>query len=209
MYMLESNFWWYRVLHELVAFTISKHQKTSDLNLLDDGCGRGRHALYFTRHRMNVTACDLSEDGIEIARTLANKADLTIRFDRADFRLLPYNSGSMDCVIAYHIIYHSYGPGTQKALDEIKRVLRPGGEAFVTFLSVEGDSFKDPGYERVDAYTIRKTKGFETGIPHHYVDRERVLQLLQSWDIITLRHVEEIYGTSTSAHYFTLIRKPK
>ena len=42
MYNLETNFWWYKILHELVDFTISKNKKEGEIKILDAGCGTGR-----------------------------------------------------------------------------------------------------------------------------------------------------------------------
>ncbi len=42
MYTLESEFWWYKVLHDLVESTIRKNKKTGAISMFDAGCGTGK-----------------------------------------------------------------------------------------------------------------------------------------------------------------------
>lgn len=54
------------------------------LKLLDVGCGEGKDALFFARNGYDVTAFDLSENGIQKARDRATELGLEARFFTAD-----------------------------------------------------------------------------------------------------------------------------
>jgi SAM-dependent methyltransferase len=62
------------------------------LNILDVGCGTGRHAIELTKRGYHVTGIDLSDSQLERAREKAAKEGLTIDFRKQDARNLPFQS---------------------------------------------------------------------------------------------------------------------
>ena len=42
MYELETDYWWYKALHELVEFHVKKIAGAGELRILDAGCGTGK-----------------------------------------------------------------------------------------------------------------------------------------------------------------------
>jgi 2-polyprenyl-3-methyl-5-hydroxy-6-metoxy-1,4-benzoquinol methylase len=69
------------------------------LNILDIGCGTGRHAIELTkRGYKNIVGVDLSESQISRAQEKAHAEHLEIDFRIADARNLPFNS-EFDLVI--------------------------------------------------------------------------------------------------------------
>jgi 2-polyprenyl-3-methyl-5-hydroxy-6-metoxy-1,4-benzoquinol methylase len=60
------------------------------LNILDVGCGTGRHSIELTKRGYCVTGIDLSENQLAKARQKAEKNDLNITFIQADARNLPF-----------------------------------------------------------------------------------------------------------------------
>lgn len=126
---------------------------------------------------------------------------------RADMINLPYKDESFDAVLAFHAIYHQNDEGIEKVVNEIKRVLKPGGEAYITFNSKAGTYFKSEDVERISDNTIIKTQGHEAGIPHFYADKKQVENLLKDFKILEFFHKEEYYGNYIGAHYFVLAQK--
>ena len=97
--------------------------------VLEVGCGIGTDTINFARHGARVTAVDLSERSLEIARQRAAVLGVAdqITFVRADAERLsaiiplePY-----DLVYAFGVIHHSPRPDT--ILTELRRFLPPGG----------------------------------------------------------------------------------
>ena len=71
---------------------------------------------------------DFSEGMLEKAK---NKlANLPIKFEVADIDNLQYDDKSFDLIMAHHVIYHA--SDKQKALSEIKRVLKDDGIVSIT-----------------------------------------------------------------------------
>ena len=100
--------------------------------VLDIGCGPGRlPILIASRNRyLHVTGVDASPDMVKVARDLAAKkglANVEFKAGRADE--LPFGDGEFDLVISTLSFHHWKRP--EAALDEIHRVLRQGGEAWI------------------------------------------------------------------------------
>ncbi|HEX7364214.1 MAG TPA: class I SAM-dependent methyltransferase [Dehalococcoidia bacterium] len=100
--------------------------------LLNIGCAHGPDFIPF-KDRFELWGVDFSAQMLKLAQKYAAKYSLKVRLDLADAVSLPYADGSFDCAIAV-AIYHNIEGAEQrrKALSELKRVLKPGGEAFIT-----------------------------------------------------------------------------
>jgi tRNA (uracil-5-)-methyltransferase TRM9 len=69
---------------------------------------------------------------LRFAEKYAQKFGFNVELTLADVRRLPYPDDSFDRVIAVATYHHLMGGEHQAALAELRRVLKPGGEAFIT-----------------------------------------------------------------------------
>jgi ubiquinone/menaquinone biosynthesis C-methylase UbiE len=100
--------------------------------LLNAGCGHGPDFLPF-RQGFELYGMDISAGMLEMARKYAGKFDFKVKLAQADLGQLPYPDASFDYAIAVATYHHVKGkPARRQALQELARVLRPGGEAFIT-----------------------------------------------------------------------------
>ncbi len=175
--------------------------------LLDLGCGIGRHALLFASTGFEVSAIDASEEAVGMLRQKARDHRLLIDVRKGEMAKLPYENDSFDFVISFYVIYHGFRDDVVKALSEVSRVMKPGGEFFVTFNSADSESLGSAKGQKIDERTIIKTGGVEDGIPHYYVDRTTLEDLLGEFEIISLRSIRDYYGNKSSYHFYVLARK--
>ena len=99
----------------------------------DLGCGPGYLVLEMARQApgLHVTGIDLSEKMLADARQSAQQAGLG---ERVDFRLgnveeIPFPDQSLDLVVSTASLHHWADP--LKVLNEIARVLKPGGAFYI------------------------------------------------------------------------------
>ncbi|MFL5955667.1 MAG: class I SAM-dependent methyltransferase [Gaiellaceae bacterium] len=106
--------------------------------VLDLGCGFGRHAFEAYRRGADVVAVDRSAAELTQVESLfaamaaqgeAPSGSLA-RTVRADLLALPFADASFDVVIAAEVLEHI--PDDRRAVAEIARVVRPGGRVAVT-----------------------------------------------------------------------------
>lgn len=182
---------------------------------LDLGCGLGRHSLLFAANGFRVDSFDLSEVAIDgLKETCARSGVANIACATGDMAELPYPDGAFDCLLAYHVISHTDTRGIARIIGEIKRVLKGGGEFYLTLCSKKSWSYREAGYPKLDDNTVIKVEdGPENGIPHFYSDEESIAGLFKDFSLARVRHVQDILfgGTALkdSWHYFILGTKDR
>lgn len=126
---LRYNFrYWTRFRHELEELA-EKWQKGRLLNL---GCGHGPDFLPF-KSGFELYGVDFSSVMFELARKYAEKFDLTLNLVLADVSRLPFSDESFDWAISVATYHHLESrEARERAFTELRRVLKPGGEAFIT-----------------------------------------------------------------------------
>ena len=101
MYTLESDFWWYKVLHDLVELTIRKNKGPEPLTMFDAGCGTGKMMEIIGKYG-TISGIDYSADAIGFAkkRGLEN-------VEIGD--LNDYNAGKdiYDVIVCIDVLYHA------------------------------------------------------------------------------------------------------
>lgn len=117
----------YKVEPHIPGF--AEFERWRGCQVLEIGCGIGTDTMNFARCGALVTAVDLSEKSLEIARQRAAVFQLLdrVRFFRADTeRLGDYlPSGNYDLVYSFGVIHHT--PHPERALDEMRKFAKPGG----------------------------------------------------------------------------------
>ena len=92
--------------------------------VLDIACGAGYGSALLARRAARVTGADISPAAVDHARArYASVAN--VEFRQADCAALPFDDACFDAVVSFETIEHI---AAQDAfLDEVRRVLRPGG----------------------------------------------------------------------------------
>ena len=125
---------WYNFRHRSIFKTeleelASKWQKGKLINL---GCGHGPDFLPF-KDTFELHGVDFSIEMLKLATKYAGKYKFKVNLSQADIRQLPYPDNTFDCAISAATYHHVSGEEERlEAFIELKRVLKPGGEAFIT-----------------------------------------------------------------------------
>jgi ubiquinone/menaquinone biosynthesis C-methylase UbiE len=98
--------------------------------LLDVACGPGVVTAALAPEASSVTAFDATEEMLQRAKARCAKAGLSnVAFRSGDAENLPFGDAEFDGVVTRLAIHHFANP--QRALDQMFRVLRPGGAAVI------------------------------------------------------------------------------
>lgn len=97
--------------------------------VLEIGVGLGADHQRFAEAGAVLTGVDLTPHAIEMTRRRFKKFGLKSNLNVGDAENLNFPDNSFDIVYSWGVIHHS--PDTQKAVNEIFRVLKPGGRAKV------------------------------------------------------------------------------
>ena len=100
--------------------------------LLNIGCAHGPDFLPFTQS-FDLYGVDFSAEMLRFARKYSQKFNFAVNLSLADVSRLPYSDETFDWAISVATYHHLKGGEEQQAaLNELRRVLKPGGEAFIT-----------------------------------------------------------------------------
>ena len=127
--------------------------------MLDVGCGGG-----FTIRRLlkrskdaQVYGIDISEESVTKARQVnAEVLDKQVYVTQGSAEQLPYNDEMFDLVTAVETVY--FWPNLPDCLQEVRRVLKPGGKFAIMVEVVDSDSKWTSIVDGMTAYTPEQLK---------------------------------------------------
>jgi len=142
--------------------------------VLDWGCGYGQVSNLLHEAGLDVTAFDYRPDAAEGPRPMERYPHLSVWLSPESWRL-PFADESFDAVLSCGVLEHVAEP--DRSLDEIRRILRPGGTFYVyklpnrtsyleavarrTGLYYHGACEHDRLYDRRSAIGLLRRHGFQ------------------------------------------------
>jgi len=162
--------------------------------IYDLGCGAGRHLAYLQTQGFRVIGSDVAPNGLEVCQRQLTEAGLPADLVRADMTACPFADGTFDAGVSTNVLNHNPRALLQQAIDEVQRVLRPGGEFFLTVLST--DDWRCGSGEEVEPNSFILAEGPETGILHHFFDEADLRDWLRAFRILDVKRDR---GHSTSS----------
>jgi ubiquinone/menaquinone biosynthesis C-methylase UbiE len=115
----------YRLEPEIISF--GNFPDFKGLKTLEIGVGLGSDHQKLAEHGAILSGIDLTPRAINHTRRRFELMGLNSELQIADAENLPFGDNSFDAVYSWGVLHHS--PETQKAVDEVFRVLKPGGFA--------------------------------------------------------------------------------
>jgi ubiquinone/menaquinone biosynthesis C-methylase UbiE len=125
---------WYNFRHHSIFSTELKMlaERWQKGRLLNLGCAHGPDFLPFVND-FELYGVDFSSKMLNLAGRYAAKYNFRVKLSLADASHLPYRDNSFDRAVSVATYHHLKGGGErERAFKELWRVLKPGGEAFVT-----------------------------------------------------------------------------
>ena len=143
--------------------------ESADLKILDVGCGTGTLLAELAKSgAANLSGVDLAEGILSDARKKFFELNIEVDLRAADVEdRIPWEDNVFDIVTTTGALHHFYRPFD--ALDEIKRVLKPGGR-----LIVIDQSFLAPARQIINLYL----KIFSHDGDYHFYSNEQAKNLL-------------------------------
>ena len=156
-------------------------------DVLDLGCGDGRHLIHLAREGFAATGMDYSWWGIQRTKEWLDKEGLNADIACAEAAFLPYQANRFDAVITFQVIHHQRMVMVRQSFGEVKRVLRPGGFFYAVVPHFPPEDWKDGHYEEIEEHTFAPTEGFEQGIPHHFFTAEELTSELRGFEVLEVK----------------------
>jgi SAM-dependent methyltransferase len=203
---------------EPVARFVAAVAPSGDERALDVGCGPGLLAKAFAPQVREFVGADLTPAMVEKARAIAREAALpNARFQVADARTLPFESGSFDLALTRLAFHHM--PDVPGVVREMARVTRAGGKIGVFDMTTSEspdesaylnmvERLRDPSHARAlpisEAVHIIGVSGFDL----HRVDTTELELDVDDWIARAeqtpdeARRVRELLGDTVGTRRF-------
>ncbi|MFN8770115.1 MAG: bifunctional 2-polyprenyl-6-hydroxyphenol methylase/3-demethylubiquinol 3-O-methyltransferase UbiG [Neisseriaceae bacterium] len=137
-----SHEWWdidgkFKTLHHINPLRlqfIQKHIELSGKNVIDVGCGGGILSESLAHCKANVTAIDLAEQAIEVAKLHLYESGLNIDYQCINVEAVASNMPeSFDIVSCMEMLEHVIDP--EIIIANCAKLLKPGGYAFFSTIN--------------------------------------------------------------------------
>jgi ubiquinone/menaquinone biosynthesis C-methylase UbiE len=97
--------------------------------VLEIGVGIGCDTELLCRSGFDVFGIDLTDQAVEATKARLAHYGFKADIRQGDAEHLPFAENSFDAVFSFGVLHHT--PDTQKSIDEVYRVLKPGGVALI------------------------------------------------------------------------------
>lgn len=104
---------------------------------LDIGCGEGRHSVALAKRGFGTVGVDLEPRALARARAAADSAGAQPAFLQANVFALPFASNAFDVVMDYGCLHHVRRADTQRYLDQVVPLIKPGGYFLLSCFSTK------------------------------------------------------------------------
>jgi ubiquinone/menaquinone biosynthesis C-methylase UbiE len=176
-----------------VAVEIFKKYKC--INIMDLGCGTGRHTIFLAQNNFNVLASDISETGLNTIKTKANNLGIkNIKYMQSDMRNILLDENTLDGILCVWTTGHGKINDVEKNVNEIYRVLKPNGVVIIDYVSTE-DIHYGQG-EEIENNTFLNNMEGEENIPHHYSTKMEIEYLYKNFSKISIEPINYHYGNN-------------
>jgi ubiquinone/menaquinone biosynthesis C-methylase UbiE len=103
--------------------------------ILDAGCGNGAHSIRLAQRGFKVTAVDFSDEALKLCRESLkeHKLDSEVKVQKESLLALDFKDNTFDNVLCWGVLMHI--PEIQIALNELCRVIKPGGDLILCEVS--------------------------------------------------------------------------
>jgi len=163
-------------------------EKRRKLKILDFGSGTGRHIIYLAKEGFNVAGFDNSPESIKFTSEWLKHEGISLDIRDANMLNLPYGNESFDVFIDIGMIEHFNQKDRQKAIEEVRRILKPGGYLFLN-VKKQGDYLEKKSAPGTEENTYIINESFMQNIPCHFFSKEEMLNWLKAFQEINLNYV--------------------
>lgn len=98
--------------------------------ILEVGCGLGTDLAEFAKHGALANGVDLGQEQVDLTQLNFKLRNLPYEsLQAADAENLPFEDNTFDLVYSFGVLHHT--PNTEKAIAEVRRILKPDGQAII------------------------------------------------------------------------------
>jgi tellurite methyltransferase len=169
-------------------------------DVLDLGCGIGRHAIYLALKGFNVTAVDSSAQALDVLKRGLSGKGLRVNIIQGSYFQDIFTANSFDFVLAFNVIYHGYRKTFDESVHLVHKWLRQDGR-FLFSCPTRRDAKYGNG-EKVAQHTYKPLNSVTPGDIHYFADEVDITDFLRGFREIKT-NIEEHYWNNQRVKQFS------
>jgi ubiquinone/menaquinone biosynthesis C-methylase UbiE len=180
-------------------------------NVLDLGCGSGRHLVYLAKNGFEVYGIDIADYGLKIAKDWLKKEGLKANIKIGSiYKRLPYEDNSFDAIVSTQTLHHEKIKNIRKLIKEIERILKPNGLIFITVRKrkfkkswpagkiIERHGYQKVRYKVIAPRTYIPVGGGEKNLKHYLFNKKILRKEFKNF------RINDLWVESNKRHYCLL-----
>jgi len=165
----QAAFWWdengpFKTLHHINPVRtdyVKQFVNLKDKTVLDVGCGGGVFSESMAISGGDVTAIDLAEESLEVAKLHLYESQLKIDYKKQNVEdFANENANSFDVIVCMEMLEHV--PDPQSIVDACAKILKPGGWLFLSTIN------RSPQAMMLGIFVAEHVIGLVPKGTHHY-----------------------------------------
>jgi cyclopropane fatty-acyl-phospholipid synthase-like methyltransferase len=187
----------------VVQYVFRNFKRDGQTKVLDLGCGAGRHVVFMAQENIVPFGMDFSKEGIRHTRERLAQAGYPQYQENCVWggvTKIPFEDGFFDGLVCYGVLYYLNYSGIKETVAEIKRVLKPGGKAFIYVRSIEDyrydESKQIPGEEHtiiIEEENKNHCASSENGMLMHFFTEEELRELFKEFHKVEIDYLKETF----------------
>lgn len=106
-----------------------QYKKFNNLKVLEIGIGHGTDLLQFAAAGARCYGIDITDKHLELTNRNFELRNLKVELVKGSAASMPFEDNEFDCVYSFGVLHHI--PDVENVMQEIHRVLKPGGKVMI------------------------------------------------------------------------------
>ena len=188
----------------VVQFVFRNFPRDGKTKILDLGCGAGRHIFFMGNENIIPYGIDFSGEGIAYIQKMLMKYGMdkyVVNMQVGNLTDLPYTENFFDGIICYGTLYYLRTSEIEKAINEIWRVLKPGGRLLLVVRTINDYRYDIKNEKKKKKNTIivceknvNRCAHSEDGMIMHFFEREELARYFSKFHNVSIDINEETHN---------------
>lgn len=185
--------------------------KRSDVKVLEVGCGSGANLWMVAREGYDAHGLDLSVEALKLCRAMLDSWGVSASLAAGSMVSLPYQQRTFNAVVDVFSAYCLNETEFAHYLDEVQRVMKPGGRFFSYAPSKNSDAFTNyQPARKIDPSTldgvVRTTSPYAgNAYPFRFISQEEYADALQARDFEVVSNERIARSYRSGEEYFEFV----
>jgi SAM-dependent methyltransferase len=161
--------------------------------ILDIGVGGGRHTKLLCEMGFATYGLDISMIGLKYTHDFVGEKRWKAGLVQASMNILPFRDGSFDAAVSFGVFYYGGAAEMQTAIQEVHRVLKMNGKAFVVLRTTSDYRYGKGDPIGQDTFIIKIHETNEFGTIQHFLDEKAVFKYFSLFSHIWVEKTETTF----------------